>query len=166
MGRSTAATSSLAMIQRLTRRPLTPSTTSKRSTWRNRCRAITWCASAPAMSCRTRGWTRPPLTRISHWSSPATWRAPAAGRSCLTAPAYTAPGLIQLSVFDPARAASNTVSVRGEKHHRARGRKSTPCMQPATTAPSLGRSRPSLVSPPWMAKLQIQNGDTIAGRLP
>ena len=36
---------------------------------------------------------------------------PGAGSVLLDRPAYTAPGLIRLSVFDPARAASNTVSV-------------------------------------------------------
>ena len=36
---------------------------------------------------------------------------PGAGSVLLDRPAYTAPGLIQIAVFDPARAASNTVSV-------------------------------------------------------
>jgi len=38
-------------------------------------------------------------------------RRPGSGSVLLDRPAYAAPGLIQISVFDPARAASNTVSV-------------------------------------------------------
>ena len=61
------------------------------------------------------------------------------------------PASSRLSVFDPARAASNTVSVLVKSTTEPAGETFTLACRPAATAHSRARSRPSSVPPPRMA---------------
>ena len=87
--------------------------------------------------------TRPRLTRISRWCRPATSCGRARDSFCWTGRAYTAPGIMQIEVFDAARAASNTVSVLVTNLTAHRSVDQFACTRREITARSPARSPPS-----------------------
>ena len=100
------------------------------------------------------------LTRISRWCRPAIWRGPARDSFCWTAPAYTAPGVMQIEVFDAARAASNSVSVLVTNLDRARLGRPICCTRREITARSPARL-PPLPARAGAGQIQIANGDNL-----
>jgi subtilisin family serine protease len=85
---------------------------------------------------------------------------PGVGSVLLDRPAYTAPSLIQLSVFDTARAASNTVSVLVKSTTEPNGENFT--LQSSGNYGAFTGAVATVTGPQRAGgKLQIQNGDTI-----
>ena len=85
---------------------------------------------------------------------------PGVGSVLLDRPTYTAPGVIQLSVFDPARAANSTVSVLITSTTETNGENLT--LHPSGSYGAFTGAVATAVGPPLEnGQLEIHDGDTI-----